>query len=137
MGDLNDLEALERALAPGDVAAVLCEPALTNCGLVLPAAGFLWALERVIHLRVAHPWLLFLLPSMFVGIVSPILTKLAVEASPQQAGRAIGRMYALGALGSIAGTLAALANIWGAQRYASVATADPKTPAGLETAFTG
>lgn len=32
--------------------------------------------------------------------------------------------------------LAALANIWGAQRYASVATGDPSTPAGLETAFT-
>lgn len=32
--------------------------------------------------------------------------------------------------------LAALANIWSAQRYASVATADPSTPPGLETAFT-
>ena len=32
--------------------------------------------------------------------------------------------------------LAALANIFGAQRYASVATADPSTPAGLETGFT-
>jgi feruloyl esterase len=32
--------------------------------------------------------------------------------------------------------LAALANIWGAQRYAKVATGDPATPAGLETAFT-
>lgn len=32
--------------------------------------------------------------------------------------------------------LAALANIWGAQRYASVATGDPTTAAGLETAFT-
>lgn len=32
--------------------------------------------------------------------------------------------------------LAALANIWGAQRYAGVATGDPATPAGLETAFT-
>jgi hypothetical protein len=32
--------------------------------------------------------------------------------------------------------LAALANIWGGQRYASVATADPSTPAGLETGFT-
>jgi hypothetical protein len=32
--------------------------------------------------------------------------------------------------------LAALANIWGAQRYATVATGDPATPAGLETAFT-
>lgn len=32
--------------------------------------------------------------------------------------------------------LAALANIFGAQRYATVATADPSTPPGLETAFT-
>jgi feruloyl esterase len=32
--------------------------------------------------------------------------------------------------------LAALANIWGGQRYASVATGDPSTPAGLETGFT-
>jgi hypothetical protein len=32
--------------------------------------------------------------------------------------------------------LAALANIFGAQRYASVATADPSTPAGLNTGFT-
>jgi hypothetical protein len=32
--------------------------------------------------------------------------------------------------------LAALANIWSAQRYASVATGNPATPPGLETAFT-
>ncbi len=32
--------------------------------------------------------------------------------------------------------LAALANIWGAQRYATVATGNPATPPGLETAFT-
>jgi feruloyl esterase len=32
--------------------------------------------------------------------------------------------------------LAALANIFGGQRYASVATADPSTPAGLESGFT-
>jgi feruloyl esterase len=32
--------------------------------------------------------------------------------------------------------LAALANIWGAQQYATVATGDPTTPPGLETAFT-
>ncbi|MCW8863114.1 MAG: fused MFS/spermidine synthase [Rhodospirillales bacterium] len=49
----------------------------------------------------------FLLPSLAVGVVSPILTKLAVDLNPLMAGRAIGRMYALGALGSIAGTLAA------------------------------
>jgi glutamate-1-semialdehyde 2,1-aminomutase len=36
----NDLEAVARALAPGDVAAVLTEPALTNVGVVLPDPGF-------------------------------------------------------------------------------------------------
>ena len=37
----NDLEALERELAHGDVAAVLAEPALTNIGIVLPEPSFL------------------------------------------------------------------------------------------------
>jgi len=36
----NDLGALERALAPGDVALVLTEPALTNAGFILPEPGF-------------------------------------------------------------------------------------------------
>ncbi|WP_306589712.1 chloride channel protein [Geothrix sp. 21YS21S-4] len=35
------------------------------------SAGFLWALERVIGLRMAHPWLLFLLPVL--GLVSAAL----------------------------------------------------------------
>jgi glutamate-1-semialdehyde 2,1-aminomutase len=36
----NDLDAVERALAHGDVAAILTEPALTNIGIVLPDHGF-------------------------------------------------------------------------------------------------
>jgi MFS family permease len=56
---------------------------------------------------IALAGLVFFLPSLFVGIVSPILTKLALDAAPDQSGRVIGRMYALGAVGSIAGTLAA------------------------------
>lgn len=36
----NDLDALERALAPGDVACFLLEPALTNIGIVLPDPGY-------------------------------------------------------------------------------------------------
>lgn len=50
---------------------------------------------------------LFLVPSLFAGIVSPILTKLAVDGDPAHTGRVLGRMYALGAAGSILGTLAA------------------------------
>ena len=41
----NDLAALKAALAPGDVAAVLAEPVMTNCGMILPDAGFLAALR--------------------------------------------------------------------------------------------
>jgi len=36
----NDLDALEIALACGDVACVLMEPALTNIGIVLPQSGY-------------------------------------------------------------------------------------------------
>ncbi len=50
---------------------------------------------------------LFLLPSLLVGTVSPILTRLAVDEAPGAPGRAIGQMYAAGAAGSIAGTLLA------------------------------
>ena len=36
----NDVEALRAALEPGDVAAVLAEPAMTNAGFLLPHDGF-------------------------------------------------------------------------------------------------
>ena len=42
----NDVEALERELAHGDVACVLAEPALTNIGIVLPEPGFHLALRE-------------------------------------------------------------------------------------------
>ncbi len=38
--EINDLDGLEAALAHGDVAACLFEPALTNIGIVLPDAGY-------------------------------------------------------------------------------------------------
>ncbi len=41
----NDVAALEAALAPGDVACVLAEPALTNIGIVHPEPGFHAALR--------------------------------------------------------------------------------------------
>ena len=43
----NDLEALEVALATGDIACVLAEPALTNIGIVLPDPGFHAELRRL------------------------------------------------------------------------------------------
>ena len=38
--EFNDLDAVARALATGEVAAVLTEPALTNIGIVAPDDGF-------------------------------------------------------------------------------------------------
>jgi glutamate-1-semialdehyde 2,1-aminomutase len=45
--EFNDLAALEQALAPGDVAAVLAEPALTNIGIVLPDPGYHDAMREI------------------------------------------------------------------------------------------
>ncbi|MGC2719347.1 MAG: transaminase, partial [Candidatus Acidiferrales bacterium] len=38
--EFNDLAALESALAPGDIACILAEPALTNVGIVHPTPGY-------------------------------------------------------------------------------------------------
>jgi len=38
--EFNDLDALEEALRPKDVACVLCEPAMTNRGIILPLPGY-------------------------------------------------------------------------------------------------
>jgi glutamate-1-semialdehyde 2,1-aminomutase len=43
----NDVEALEQALEPGDVAAVLAEPVMTNVGIVQPEPGYHDALRSI------------------------------------------------------------------------------------------
>ncbi len=43
----NDVDALEAALATGQVAAVLMEPAMTNIGIVLPEPGYLTAVREL------------------------------------------------------------------------------------------
>lgn len=43
----NDLEALDAALAHGDVACLLMEPALTNIGIVLPDPGYLESVREI------------------------------------------------------------------------------------------
>jgi glutamate-1-semialdehyde 2,1-aminomutase len=53
----NDLGALEAALALGDVAAVLAEPAITNCGMILPEANF-WNRAQALTKRAGAPLVL-------------------------------------------------------------------------------
>ncbi len=45
--EFNDLPALERALAPRDVACVLLEPAMTNIGIIHPDPGYHAALREL------------------------------------------------------------------------------------------
>ncbi len=47
VAEFNDLEGVELALAHGDVAAIITEPALTNIGIVLPEPGFLAGLREL------------------------------------------------------------------------------------------
>jgi glutamate-1-semialdehyde 2,1-aminomutase len=61
--EFNDLEAVERELAEGDVACVLTEPALTNIGIVLPDPGFLEGLaaaaarhDTLLIIDETHTW---------------------------------------------------------------------------------
>ena len=46
--EFNDLQALESALARGDVACVLAEPVMTNIGMVLPEPGYWEAVQCII-----------------------------------------------------------------------------------------
>jgi glutamate-1-semialdehyde 2,1-aminomutase len=45
--EFNDVSALEAALRSEDVALVLAEPVMTNCGMVLPAEGYHDALRNL------------------------------------------------------------------------------------------
>lgn len=45
--EFNDLDALEQALASGEIACVLAEPAMTNMGIVLPDDGYHQALREL------------------------------------------------------------------------------------------
>lgn len=57
---------------------------------------------------------LFFVPAVLLGIVTPLLTTLALRLDPRS-GRVVGRMHALAALGSIAGTF--LAGFWLVQSF--------------------
>ena len=52
----NDLVEVERALAehPGGVAGMIVEPAMMNCGVILPEAGYLQGLKDLLHKHGAY-----------------------------------------------------------------------------------
>ena len=85
--------------------------ALTTAGAIFllrwSAGGIITTLNHPLAAIAALTALVFFLPSFFAGIPAPVLAKVAVEAQPGRSGRALGAMFAAGALGAIAGTLLA------------------------------
>ena len=69
---------------------------------------FLWRMEMAQRV-LCHIAIVFFIPSTLIGAISPMSIKMALE-SKQDSGRTVGRMYALGAAGSIVGTF--LAGFW-------------------------
>jgi spermidine synthase len=69
---------------------------------------FLWHLEMAQRV-LCHIAIVFFIPSTLIGAISPAAIKMALE-SKQHTGQTVGRMYALGAAGSILGTF--LAGFW-------------------------
>jgi spermidine synthase/Tfp pilus assembly protein PilF len=68
----------------------------------------LWRLGLAARV-IGHIATVFFIPSILIGAIIPVAIKMALE-SNQPRGRTVGRMYALGAAGSILGTF--LAGFW-------------------------
>ena len=55
--EFNSLSSMEEALAHGDVAAILMEPAMTNVGIVLPEDGYLQSVGELAK-QYGAPWII-------------------------------------------------------------------------------
>ena len=108
----------------GRLAERTAEVALRRTGWILLAAAASTAVAVVLLARIAGPVLsavehpvwgivalcgaVFFLPSLFAGVPAPVLARIGVEdAERAGAGRALGALFAAGAVGAIAGTLLA------------------------------
>ncbi len=121
----NDAEALERALAPGDVACVLMEPALTNLGVVLPDPGFHEAVRRITRetgtvLAVDETHTLICGPAGLVG-------QWGLEPDIVTLGKSIGGGVAIGAYGMRADLAALLHPV---QTFGGPGTAEDEIATG-------
>jgi predicted membrane-bound spermidine synthase len=65
---------------------------------------FLWSLPWSIRVG-SHVAIVFLVPSVILGMISPVAAKMALDHS-RETGRTIGSVYAWGVIGSIVGTFA-------------------------------
>jgi MFS family permease len=81
------------------------------CVVVLPLNGWvagrdvMWRLDWPLRIAV-HVGLVFLWPAVSLGLISPLIAKLALT-DPRRTGRTMGGLFAWGAAGSIVGTFLA------------------------------
>jgi tetratricopeptide (TPR) repeat protein/MFS family permease len=97
----NTQKALSALFAVGSIACLITI-ILSN---VIGDWIVLWKLSWPVRVF-SHVSLLFLLPSVLLGAISPVVAKMALDKG-LPAGRTVGDIYAWGAAGSIAGTFAA------------------------------
>jgi glutamate-1-semialdehyde 2,1-aminomutase len=102
----NDIEAVERALAPGDVACLLTEPALTNVGVIVPDPGFHAELRRLT--RQAGTLLLLDETHTLICGAGGLVERWSLEPDIVTLGKSIGAGVAIGAYGMTAPVAAAL-----------------------------
>ncbi len=75
---------------------------VTILGHVVGQWMFLWTLPWTMRVGL-HVALIFLLPSLVLGMISPVAAKIAIDRS-SETGRTIGSVYAWGVVGSLVGT---------------------------------
>lgn len=111
----NDAEALERVLAPGEVACVLTEPALTNVGVILPEPGFHAELRRLTR----ETGTLLVLDETHTLICGPggLVGRWSLEPDIVTLGKSIGGGVAIGAYGMTTRVAAALEDDTGDYGY--------------------
>jgi glutamate-1-semialdehyde aminotransferase len=119
----NDVDGLERALAPRDVACVLAEPALTNAGVVQPDPGFHESLRRITR----ETGTLLLLDETHTLICGPggLVRAWGLEPDIVTLGKSIGAGVPIGAYGMtepVASVLDLVADFAGGDVVAEVAT---------------
>ena len=104
--EFNDVDALEAALAEGDVACVLAEPAMTNMGIVLPDPGYHDALRSLTR---EHGTLLIIDETHTISAGPGGATReWALEPDMFTIGKAIGSGIPSGALGLSADVASAM-----------------------------
>jgi len=107
----------------GRIAEKQMRPALVHTAWLLLAAALTTSVALLVLRTISGPILnasddylvaitllsagAFFLPSLFAGVPAPVLAQIAVTIAGEKSGRALGAMFAAGALGAIGGTLLA------------------------------